>query len=110
MTESAINPIAAVNDQFRQTFIGGTVLMTEGVQALEPDEQQRLIASVKAFELFTEDNDPYGEHDFGSITLDGKSYFWKIDCYDLNLQYASENPADPAQTKRVLTIMTTSEY
>ena len=50
-------------------------------------------------------NDPYGEHDFGSFDYKGQKIFWKIDYYDLNYEYMSENPADPTITNRVLTIM-----
>ena len=39
----------------------------------------RAFAMVSHFDAFTPDNDPYGEHDFGSIDLDGEKLFWKID-------------------------------
>jgi Protein of unknown function (DUF3768) len=52
----------------------------------------------------------HGEHDFGSFTLAGRKFFWKIDYYDKELRYGSENPADPAATTRVLTLMLASEY
>jgi hypothetical protein len=37
---------------------------------------------VAALDSFTEDNDPHGEHDFGSFDHDGNRIFWKIDYYD----------------------------
>jgi hypothetical protein len=49
-------------------------------------------------------------HDFGSIEIDGETYFWKIDYYDLAMQFGSESPEDPEQTTRVLTIMRADEY
>jgi hypothetical protein len=59
---------------------------------------------------FTPDNDPHGEHDFGSFTLVGRKFFWKIDYYDREMVHGSEEPADPAKTMRVLTILLASEY
>ena len=56
-------------------------------------------------DAFTPDNDPYGEHNFGSFEHNGIRVFWKIDYYDRNVEYGSEDPSDPAQTTRVLTIM-----
>ena len=71
--------------------------------------QQRLLTAIREAD-FTPDNDPYGEHDFGCVTVDGRKVFWKIDYYDRECRYGSECPADPAQTTRVLTIMLASEY
>ena len=51
--------------------------------------------AVQSFSNFTKDNDPHGEHDFGSFEIEGETYFWKIDYYDLAMQFGSENPADP---------------
>ena len=65
---------------------------------------------VEMFDSFTEDNDPHGERDFGAFEHEGQRIFWKIDYYDRSLTYGSENPADPQQTVRVLTIMLASEY
>ena len=38
------------------------------------------------------------------------SILWKIDCYDPTLSSASHDPADPAVTTRVRTIMLGEEY
>jgi hypothetical protein len=65
---------------------------------------------VATFSDFTPENDPLGEHDFGSFTLVGRRFFWKIDYYDKQLQYGSESPADPCVTTRVLTLMLACEY
>jgi len=70
---------------------------------------------VAAFDSFTEDNDPHGEHDFGNFNYEGTRIFWKIDYYDrtsfgTGRDMGSEDPSDPAKTLRVLTIMLASEY
>jgi hypothetical protein len=72
--------------------------------------QSRIRELVETFSAFTHDNDPYGEHDFGAIEHDGTRVFWKIDYYDTDYQYGSSDPSDPAQTRRVLTIMLADEY
>ncbi len=56
--------------------------MTRGIDALGPTLIAEALGIVANFSEFTEDNDPYGEHDFGSFTLsDGSKCFWKIDDY-----------------------------
>jgi hypothetical protein len=102
--------IARLNDAFRATFTGGEVVMTRGVASLTSAELAAVLLGVRSFTAFTEDNDPRGEHDFGSVDIGGQTYFWKIDYYDAALEFGSENPADPAVTTRVLTIMRASEY
>ena len=109
-TVSTIERIRELNDDFRRTFVGGVVLITAGVEAM-PDEQRRsLLAKVRAFNAFTEDNDPNGEHDFGAVDEGGVRCFWKIDYYDRATEMGSPDPADPAVTTRIMTILCAHEY
>lgn len=102
--------IRNLNDSFRKSFVGGAVVMTPGVSAMPALDRAALLRAVRAFEAFNIDNDPHGEHDFGAIDLDGTRYFFKLDYYDLTMEAGSPNPADPAVTRRVLTIMRADEY
>jgi hypothetical protein len=102
--------IRALNDALRQTFIGGRVLVTPGVRELSPEANAALLAAVRSFSDFTPDNDPHGEHDLGSVELEGHKWFFKIDYYAPDLDGGSEDPADPEKTTRVLTIMRADEY
>lgn len=102
--------IAALNDAFRTSFNGGILLMTSGIQALPEDVQVEILYKVRTFDDFTPDNDPHGEHDFGSLTVRGHQVFWKIDYYDLSMKFHSENATDPRLTNRVLTVMLAGEY
>jgi len=102
--------IQRLNDELRRTFVGGKIMMTAGINALPDDAKAKVLSAVRSFNDFSEDNDPHKEHDFGSIEVDGEKCFWKIDYYDKSMEYGSENPADPAVTTRVLTIMLASEY
>ena len=104
------NRIRALNDQFRKTGLGGRQVITPGVQALGLIALLNLRQQIASFDSFAEDNDPYGEHDFGSLKHRGQTVFWKIDYYDSTLSAGSPDPADPAVTTRVLTIMLASEY
>jgi Protein of unknown function (DUF3768) len=102
--------IRVLNDFFRTTFLGGQVVMTAGVGALPIDMKAHLILQVQSFANFNADNDPHGEHDFGNFELAGETYFFKLDYYSPDMDGGSEDPADPAKTTRVLTIMRADEY
>lgn len=102
--------ICELNDQLRKYGLGGKILLTQGVQALGEDAILEILTLMQVSDAFSEDNDPYGEHDFGSINYKGKKVFWKIDYYDQEYLAHSANPADPAITNRVLTVMLAEEY
>ena len=102
--------IRRLNDAFRQAFTGGRVMMTAGIGALPDHVRGEIIAAVRAFKQFDADNDPHGEHDFGSLTVAGHRVFWKIDAFDRSLRLHSSDAADPTVTVRVLTLMLAEEY
>lgn len=102
--------VRELNDAFRCTLVGGRVVLTHGVAALGAEGIAGIMQAVKTFSNFTPDNDPHGEHDFGSSTWGLHRILWKIDYYDVALEYGSTDPADPAVTTRVLTVMLASEY
>jgi hypothetical protein len=104
--------IRELNDAFRTTLDDrlGRVMMTAGIDALPPDAKAMVIRRVATFSNFTPDNDPHGEHDFGSFTHAGRKIFFKLDYFDPQMRFGSEDPADPAKTTRVLTIMLADEY
>ena len=102
--------IRNLNDAFRQTLTGGTVLLTAGVVALGAEKQTEILAAVRAFDAFTSENDPWDEHDFGALDVAGERVFFKLEYYDLTRDFHSPEPADPEVTERVMTIMLASEY
>ena len=100
--------IAALNDQARQTFMECRVVITQDVQAIE--NMADILGKVRWYDRFTPDNDPYGEHDFGSFRCAGETIFWKWDYYDVDMGIHSPDPSDTTVTTRVLTIMLADEY
>ena len=102
--------IRELNDAFRKSFAGGKIVMTASVAELPDMVRATALLEVTRFDHFTADNDPHGEHDFGSFDLVGRTFFWKIDTYDENMECGSEDPADPKKTTRVLTLMLAEDY
>lgn len=116
--------IAKLNDQLRFRLHASTIHMAEeipngehdnahvtiGVHSLGQDFTAEALRSVAQFSDFSNDNDPDGEHDFGSVTVQEKTVFWKIDYYDPTKEWGSDDPSDTAATARVLTIMLSEEY
>lgn len=111
MTQSRIAPLAALNDRFRRTLVCGHVVLTPKVRALPRDHQRLILEAVRAYDDFSAHNDPYGDHDFGVIELDGlPKVFWKIDHLDSTLTAGSPDPHDAAVTVTILTIYLASEH
>lgn len=97
--------IAELNDEFRRTMEGCVV--TRGIAAMGPAVKD-VFVGVRDFRDFNENNDPYGEHDFGSLSVQGEKIFWKIDYYDEDLRRWCD-PLSP-DCRRVLTVMLAEEY
>lgn len=112
--------IKRLNDNFRRYWFNpdhGTVVFTPGIDALlssdnNNHELTKLMACISSYDLnlFTEENDPWQEHDFGSFMFHGCKVIWKIDYYDKTMTDHSSNPADPRVTHRVMTVMLAEEY
>ena len=100
--------IVNLNDQLRTEGKGGQIMCTAGVISLR--NYKEIINEVRNFNNFNEDNDPYKEHDFGKVVVNGTDYFWKIDYYDLKHSGHSPDKSDANVTRRVMTIMKAEEY
>lgn len=110
MREPDVERIRALNDRARHSFTGCRVAITRGIAALGHDAVYAIFDLVKAYDDFTPDNDPYGEHDFGSLYWGEHQVFWKFDYYDIDYTMHSPDPADETVTSRVLTVMLAEEY
>ncbi len=102
--------ICALNDQLRTEHHGGRILITAGVMNEGPAFVLAALGAAKRFTDFNEDNDPYGEHDFGAVSIGDQRVFWKIDYYDQSLTSAAVDPAEEDGCVRVMTLMLAEEY
>lgn len=109
-TQEYTNRIRQLNDVFRDECLFDDVMKTPGIYTLPKETQLDILVAVKVFDAFTLDNDPHGEHDFGSVTVEGLTIFWKIDYYNRDFSAGSEDPSDPNVTHRLMTVMLASEY
>lgn len=108
-TISRSEQIARLNDRARQAMgLACVVVATEGFRGLPEADQSQVRELVETFDGFTPDNDPHGERDFGAIYRDcvgnwttarpGKvagTVLWKIDAYDRDVLFGSEDPTNP---------------
>ena len=104
------SPVAVLNDAFRVTFLGGTVCVTAAVHERGADFVKAALIAVRDFDDFDAANDPYGEHDFGELCVDGQRLFWKIAYFDPSMLHHAPDPAGREATRRVLTILFPDEY
>ena len=104
-TKERVAEIRRLNDQFRTTFRGGEILLTQWVADLPDMVKAAALQAVAEFKDFTPENDPYEEHDFLSFDLCNREFVFEISYYDIAMEKASPDPADPKVTKRVGTLM-----
>lgn len=102
--------IRELNDALRKTLTGGHAVLTIGVASLGAERVSNIVNAIAAFDDFCHANDPHEEHDFGALDVDGENIFFKVDYFDLSGEFASPDPANPAVTRRVITLMLASEY
>jgi hypothetical protein len=105
-----VSRIRDLNDQLRRSLTGGVLVMTRGTIDLGAKRQIAILTAIAAFDAFDVGDDPYGEHDFGALTVEGERILFKIDYLDRGLTSHSPDPADPTVTARVLTVMLAEEY
>jgi hypothetical protein len=108
--DSGSTRICTLNDELRRFGRGGRIMMTPGIQALGVEGVARVFSAVAAFDAFTRNNDPYGEHDCAVLAVDGIEVLFKIDYYDRDLVYHSPDASDPTVTRRVMVVILASEY
>ena len=108
--EQRTRRIRELNDEFRTTLTGGSVLFTAGILALGAGLEATILDAIRTFDAFGPGNDPYGEHDFGCVDIGDHKVFFKIDYYHLTRAAHADDPSDPDKTERVMTIMLASEY
>ena len=102
--------VAQLNDELRKYGRGGKVMITRDVQSLGEDFISRIVQTVREFDDFNPDNDPYKERDCATLEVDSEKILWKIDYYDLEYKHHSPDKSNPEVTNRVLTIMLAYEY
>ena len=69
--------IWGLNDTFRTSLTGGSVMVTPAVASLGIEVQREILTALRRYDDFDADNDPYGEHDFGMITAQGHEILFK---------------------------------
>ena len=115
-----IEKIALLNDELRKKLISGELFKAENKDKayitrgasifVNGMNRMQFLNNVALYRNFTEDNNPYGERDFGNFMYQKEKIFWKIDYKDNSMMYHSPDASDPSQTIRVLTIMKASEW
>src|SRR5438105_15464592 len=66
-------------DPILRLVINSQLVITRGIQARGDDFFKRAVAAVRLFDNFTPENDPFGEHDFAFLEVDGVKIYFKVD-------------------------------
>jgi hypothetical protein len=100
---SCREPIAAL-------IANGSIMLTQALAMRGEPFVSRALAAVAGFDEFSEDNDPWQEHDMAFLDVDGARIFFKVDYYDPEMRHLSADASNPEITRRVLTIGLASDY
>jgi len=92
--------VCKLNDQLRIHGEGGRVMITRGIADEPPEALERIMNAVRRYDVFNEENDPHGEHDFGRMVVAGIRVMWKIDYYDRSGVIHSPDPMSPCACSR----------
>jgi Protein of unknown function (DUF3768) len=103
VTPDKLERICELDDNLRKSFSGGEVVLTASVAALPNMVKAAVLDQVALFEVFNEENDPYGMHDYGSFDYRSREFFFKIEFFTLE---PSDVPLDLTDPKKALRIMT----
>ena len=116
MPSTAPQTIAEQNDRFRKVIFyrpqrNGRLVLTQGVASLPDENLKEVVRAIIGYDSFDEGNDPYREHDFGSVEIGtAPKCFFKIDYYaSPACEYGAPDPAAPS-TYRIMTVMLAVEY
>ena len=92
--------LRTLNDDLRKTGKAARPTSPAAFSRRAPAFVAKACAAVRAFASFTDDNDPWQEHDCATLQVDGETVIFKIDYYDLDMKYLSADarPADPPLT------------
>ena len=69
-----------------------------------------VLNAIACYDGFDDESDPYCEHEFGVVEVEGQTLYFKFDYYNQYMDAAAYDPSDHTNTIRVLTIMLSSEY
>lgn len=102
--------IRQLNDQLRTLRGSGEIHIVGALAEMDEETQKKVLTAIMTFAGFNDGDDPYGEHDFGAVTVAGERFMFKIDYYAPDLESGSDDPADPAKTVRVMSVFHASDY
>jgi len=99
----------ALRSGFPYSSGNGKIVISSAIREHEAEDDDlwhEIVDAIRNADFFTDDNDPYSEHDMAFFECHGEKLFWKIDCYDLPFPAHSSDEA----TYRVLTVWFAEKY